>query len=312
MKTKDMNKTTKVNIVTGFLGAGKTTFIKKYLNEIDKTKKVVILENEFGEVSVDAKILNEENLSIYEINAGCICCSLLFDFKKSIDYILKNYNPDIIIIEPSGIAKVSDIIKILDDFQNINIDKIITVVNSFTFDTYLETFGDFYKDQIKNANIILLTRVDKLIKIRKNSLKKLTENLKYLNPNAQIIDKNLNDFNINDIFYKRLNSTKDNFIYEKYNQSLNFSSYTFNIKKSYSKEEVNILLSEFINIEKYGIILRAKGFLKERSGGYIKFDYVDGEIHIEKKDGFANTDVVVIGENLNKKRINILFEKLSS
>lgn len=312
MKTKDMNKTTKVNIVTGFLGAGKTTFIKKYLNEIDKTKKVVILENEFGEVSVDAKILNEENLSIYEINAGCICCSLLFDFKKSIDYILKNYNPDIIIIEPSGIAKVSDIIKILDDFQNINIDKIITVVNSFTFDTYLETFGDFYKDQIKNANIILLTRVDKLIKIRKNSLKKLTENLKYLNPNAQIIDKNLNDFNINDIFYKRLNSTKDNFIYEKYNQSLNFSSYTFNIKKSYSKEEVNILLSEFINIEKYGIILRAKGFLKEHSGGYIKFDYVDGEIHIEKKDGFANTDVVVIGENLNKKRINILFEKLSS
>lgn len=311
MKTKDMNKTTKVNIVTGFLGVGKTTFIKKYLNEIDKTKKVVILENEFGEVSVDAKILNEENLSIYEINAGCICCSLLFDFKKSIDYILKNYNPDIIIIEPSGIAKVSDIIKILDDFQNINLDKIITVVNSFTFDTYLETFGDFYKDQIKNANIILLTRVDKLIKIRKNSLKKLTENLKYLNPNAQIIDKNLNDFNVNDIFYKRLNSTKDNFIYEKYNQSLNFSSYTFNIKKSYSKEEVNILLSEFINIEKYGIILRAKGFLKEHSGGYIKFDYVDGEIHIEKKDGFANTDVVVIGENLNKKRINILFEKLS-
>lgn len=303
-----MNKITKVNIVTGFLGAGKTTFIKKYLNEIDKTKKVVILENEFGEVSVDAKILNEENLSIYEINAGCICCSLLFDFKKSIDYILKNYNPDIIIIEPSGIAKVSDIIKILDDFQNINLDKIITVINSFTFDTYLETFGDFYKDQIKNANIILLTRVDKLIKIRKNGLKKLTENLKYLNPNAQIIDKNLNDFNINDIFYKRLDSTKDNFIYEKYNQSSNFSSYTFNIKKSYSKQEVNILLSEFINIEKYGIILRAKGFLKESSGGYIKFDYVDGEIHIEKKDGFANTDVVIIGENLNKKRINILFE----
>ena len=307
-----MSKTKKINIVTGFLGSGKTTFIKKYLEEIDKTKKIVILENEFGEVSIDSQTLDQKDLNIYEINAGCICCSLISDFKESIDYILKNYNPDIILIEPSGIAKVSDIVKIIEGFPNVDLDKIITVVNSFTFDAYLETFGAFYKDQIKNANIILLTRIDKLTKIRKNGLEKIIESLKGLNPNAEIIDKNLDDFNINDIFYKRLELTQDEFLNEKSNENPNFSSYTFNIERSYSKEEVKNILGEFINIEKYGLILRAKGFLKSKSNDYIKFDYVDGEIHIETKDDFSNTDVVIIGENLNKKRINDLFENLSS
>ncbi|MCI6736534.1 MAG: GTP-binding protein [Intestinibacter sp.] len=301
---------TKVNIISGFLGSGKTTFIKKYLDEVKNLGKVVILENEFGEISIDSDALYSEDLNIYEINAGCICCSLLADFKDSLDYIFKKYNPDTLFIEPSGVAKVSDIVKILDGIKNIELDKIITTVNAFTFDMHIKTFGEHYEDQIVNADIIFLTRIERLKRVRKNGLDKLINDLKALNPNALIVDKSLDEFNINDIIYKNIkNDNRDN--YTVNGDNLDLSSYTFDVDKFYSQEQIDNLLGEFINFSKYGLIIRSKGILKDIKGNYLKFDYVDGEIHIDKLTNTSKTGIVVIGQDLNEKRIYDLFQNLS-
>ncbi|MDY2734362.1 CobW family GTP-binding protein [Intestinibacter sp.] len=304
-----MTKNTRVNIISGFLGSGKTTFIKKYLDQAKNLGKVVILENEFGEVSIDSDTLNSEEINIYEINAGCICCSLLIDFKAGLEYILKKFNPDTLFIEPSGVAKVSDIAKILEDFEGIELDKIITIVNAFTFDMYIKAFGEHYKDQIVNADIIYLTRVERLEKIRKNGLDKLINDLKLLNSKALIVDKSLDQLNINDIIYE--NPKHDNNSQTVGENNLDLSSYTFNVDRIYLKEHLNSLLDEFINFSKYGLIIRSKGIVNDTEGKYLKFDYVDGEMQIQKLTDASKTGIVVIGQNLNQKRIHDLFENLS-
>lgn len=324
--TKNISdKITKVNVISGFLGSGKTTFIKKYLNEVKNLGMVVIVENEFGEISIDSGILDSKELNIYEINAGCICCSLLVDFKEGLEYILKKYNPDTIFIEPSGVAKVSDIVKILKTIENIELDKIITTVNAFTFDMYIESFGEHYKDQIANADIIYLNRVKRLKKIRKNGLDKLMNDLKLLNSNALIIDKDLDQFNINQIICNCDKSNSQSFeigelksnqinnidLNEEDLKDLDLFSYTFNVDRVYFKEQIYSLLREFINYSKYGLIIRSKGILNDIEGGYLKFDYVDGEVHIEKIANISTKGVVVIGKNLNEKKIYDLFKNLS-
>ena len=130
-----------------------------------RDEKIAIIENEFGEISIDGAILEEKNVDIKEINSGCICCSLVGDFKKAIKEIVDNYNPDRIIIEPSGVAKLSDVIKAckgIDNEYRDNINMIITVVDAWKAKMYLNNFGEFYKDQIRNGKIIVLTRTERL------------------------------------------------------------------------------------------------------------------------------------------------------
>lgn len=302
-KPKSNNKIVKVNIVSGFLGSGKTTFIKKYLDQVENLGDVVVLENEFGEVSIDSEDFDKNNLTIYEINAGCICCSLLGDFKDSLRYILDNYNPDTIFIEPSGVAKVSDIVKILEDIDYIKLDKVITTVNAFTFNMHINTFGAHYKDQIANADAIFLTRIDRLKKIKKDGYSKLIKDLKALNPNAIIID-DLDGLDIKKSILKE-NKKEESF------ESLDIESYTFDVDRCYREFQIRDFLNDFINTSKYGFIIRSKGILKGVDGLYIRFDYVDGEINLTNIENPSKTGVVVIGYDLNKKEIHDLLENLS-
>ena len=155
---------TKIDIFSGFLGAGKTTLIKKLIEEAFKGEKLVLIENEFGEIGIDGGFLKEAGVQINEMNSGCICCSLVGDFEKALGKVLEDYAPDRIIIEPSGVGKLSDVIKAV---QAVVTDKVclngfVTVADATKCKMYIKNFGEFYLNQIEYASTIVLSRTQNL------------------------------------------------------------------------------------------------------------------------------------------------------
>ena len=155
---------TKINVFSGFLGAGKTTLIKKLINEAYKGEKVVLIENEFGEIGIDGGFLKEAGIEITEMNSGCICCSLVGDFSEALKEVLKQFNPDRILIEPSGVGKLSDVIKAIKSINNDNVilESFTTVVDAKKCKIYMKNFGEFYNDQLENASCIILSHTSSI------------------------------------------------------------------------------------------------------------------------------------------------------
>ena len=153
----------KIDIFSGFLGAGKTTLIKKLIKEAYHGEKVVLVENEFGEIGVDGGFLKESGIQINELNSGCICCSLVGDFKKALHEVAEKFNPDRIVIEPSGVGKLSDVISaaLSAEIEDAYINTATTVVDAAKCKMYMKNFGEFFDDQIKNAKCIVLSHSDK-------------------------------------------------------------------------------------------------------------------------------------------------------
>ena len=155
---------TKIDIISGFLGAGKTTLIKKLLSEAFAGEQVVLIENEFGEIGIDGGFLKESGIEIREMNSGCICCSLVGDFGKSLREVVDTYHPDRILIEPSGVGKLSDVIKAVQDVQNdidAELNSFTTVVDATKCRIYRKNFGEFFSNQIEYAGAVILNRTDK-------------------------------------------------------------------------------------------------------------------------------------------------------
>ncbi len=156
---------TKIDIISGFLGAGKTTLIKKLLKEALAGTKVVLIENEFGEIGIDGGFLKEAGIEITEMNSGCICCSLVGDFETSLQQVMEQYSPERILIEPSGVGKLSDVMRaiqnIADKDDNMTLNSAVTVVDVSKAKVYIKNFGEFFINQIENAGTIILTRTDK-------------------------------------------------------------------------------------------------------------------------------------------------------
>ena len=153
----------KIDIFSGFLGAGKTTLIKKLIKEAYAGEKVVLIENEFGEIGIDGGFLQEAGVNITEMNSGCICCSLVGDFSKALQQVSAQYNPDRIIIEPSGVGKLSDVIKAVENanLDNAELNAFCTVVDASKCKMYMKNFGEFFNDQVENASCIILSHTDK-------------------------------------------------------------------------------------------------------------------------------------------------------
>ena len=154
---------TKIDIISGFLGAGKTTFIKKLLQEAISGEQVVLIENEFGEIGIDGGFLKDSGIEIREMNSGCICCSLVGDFGKSLAEVLTTYKPDRIIIEPSGVGKLSDVMKAVIDVSadmDVALNSAVTIVDAAKCKMYMKNFGEFFNNQIENAGTIVLSRTD--------------------------------------------------------------------------------------------------------------------------------------------------------
>ena len=175
----------KIDVISGFLGAGKTTLIKKLFESRIKNEKVVLIENEFGEIGVDGAFLKDSGVEIKEINSGCICCSLVGDFSKSMKEIVEKFAPDRIIIEPSGVGKLSDIIKAIEKVEEpLKINIVATVVDGGKCKMYFKNFGEFYDDQIKQANTVIVSKTDKLSEEKTLAAVEL---IKSLNPKATVV-----------------------------------------------------------------------------------------------------------------------------
>ena len=152
---------TKVDIISGFLGAGKTTFIKKLIDTVYTGEKLVLIENEFGEIGIDGGFLKDAGIEITEMNSGCICCTLVGDFSKALQKVLDEYKPDRVIIEPSGVSKLSDVAKAIEDVKeasDIEINAKIAVVDGKKAKTYLKNFGEFFENQVEHATTIVVSR----------------------------------------------------------------------------------------------------------------------------------------------------------
>ena len=178
---------TKIDIISGFLGAGKTTFIKKLLQEAIKGEQVVLIENEFGQIGIDGGFLKDSGIEIREMNSGCICCSLVGDFGKSLSEVLTKYKPDRIIIEPSGVGKLSDVMKAVIDVSadmDVALNSAVTIVDAAKCKMYMKNFGEFFNNQIENAGTVVLSRTDitDTAKIQKD-----VEMIREKNPKAAIV-----------------------------------------------------------------------------------------------------------------------------
>ncbi len=178
---------TRIDIVSGFLGAGKTTFIQRLLDEALKTEKVVLIENEFGEIGIDGGFLKDAGIEIREMNQGCICCSLVGNFEKSLAEVVDTYHPDRIIIEPSGVGKLSDIIgavKAVSGNLDVMLDAAVTIVDAQKAKLYSKNFGEFFNNQILYAGTVLLSRTDIASQEKIDAAVKI---VKEINPKAQVI-----------------------------------------------------------------------------------------------------------------------------
>ena len=178
---------TKIDIISGFLGAGKTTYIKKMLEEAYKGEKVVLIENEFGEVGIDGGFLKDAGITISEMNSGCICCSLVGDFDKNLHEVLEKCSPDRILIEPSGVGKLSDVMTSvikLEESADVKLTGLVTVVNALKASKQMKAFGEFFNNQIEFATTVVLSRSQTATE---DQLEFCVKQIQKLNPKAAII-----------------------------------------------------------------------------------------------------------------------------
>ena len=190
---------TKIDVFSGFLGAGKTTLIKKLLKEALQDTKVVLIENEFGEIGIDGGFLKESGIEIKEMNSGCICCSLVGDFGESLKEVLSTYSPERVLIEPSGVGKLSDVVKAVEDVAadlDVEINSAVVVVDATKCKMYIKNFGEFFVNQIEHAGTIILSRTGK---ISQEKLDKAIQLIREHNAEATIITTTWEQLNGKDI-----------------------------------------------------------------------------------------------------------------
>ncbi|CAH2214201.1 GTP-binding protein [Tepidibacter aestuarii] len=298
-----------INIISGFLGAGKTTFLKKIIPNMEG--KIALIENEFGDIGIDGDLINDK-LPVREIYAGCICCTLVQDFKKNIEELILEYRPDHILIEPSGVGSLSDIIKACEEISknsnfDIRINNLITIVDVSAFDDYIQNFGSFYLDQIQNAHMIFLSHLGKM---DQKEIEKVISKIKLNNQEAFILNEDWYAYNGEKII-EILNTIESCKIDSKEKPVLTpadkvFSTVSVNNPRIFLDKEVDKILAS-LNDEEYGSILRAKGILELDTNQFVYFDFTPYHYHWEYIEKFKRTKVAIIGSNLRNKKILELF-----
>ena len=286
----------KILLVSGFLGAGKTTFIKELAKNINL--EFVVLENEYADIGVDKDFLDEKNLNVWEMSEGCICCSMKGDFKSSIKRIYSEINPEYLVVEPTGVGMLSLIIENIREINNNDIEILspITLIDITSFSEYLETFNNFFTDNLKNTGKVILTKLENSNHFEIENIK--NEILK-INNNLEIITDDYRNFH-KEWFADLLNKSIDNKIIDK-----NFSLKTHINLRTFSKENVNLktmdelglLLNRLVNGD-FGKIYRAKGIVKI-DGYWGKFNLVYKNFEMEPITDAKGTKIVIIGNNLD-------------
>ena len=314
----------KIDIISGFLGAGKTTLIKKLLKDGFQGEQVVLIENEFGEIGIDGGFLKEAGIQIREMNSGCICCSLVGDFGTSLKEVVTKYDPDRILIEPSGVGKLSDVIKAVQGVQDevdIKLNSYTTVVDAKKCKMYMKNFGEFFDNQIQYAGAIIMSRTD--IASEKKVQESL-ELLRSLNKDAAIITtpiENLDGKKLVEVMEHPVSLEQEmhehhhhhdgecgcGHDHHHHHADEVFTSWGRETIKKYTREGLEKILEALSESDKYGIILRAKGMLPAEDGTWIYFDMVPEETEIREGAPEYTGRLCVIGSKLDEHALEELF-----
>ena len=399
---------TKIDIFSGFLGAGKTTLIRKLISEAFKGEKLVLIENEFGEIAIDGGFLQDVGIEITEMSQGCICCSLVGDFGKALRQVLETHHPDRILIEPSGVGKLSDVIRAVQNLhmEDVTLNSFTTVADANKCKMYMKNFGEFYNDQIEHANSIILSRTDG---IKPEKLEACVALLREHNRNATIIttpwdqltgaqiletmehkntleeelkllaeetehehhhhhdhDHDEHDEHCTCGCHDHHDDDEDEHEHHHHDHEEHdehctcgchdhhddedehehhrhdhdehdehctcgchdhdhdhdehdhehhhhhhadevFTSWGTETTRKFTKDEIEHILEELDNSEKYGMILRAKGIVAGRDGEWIHFDYVPEETSVRNGSAGVIGRLCVIGSHINEAAIEALF-----
>ncbi len=300
---------TNINIISGFLGCGKTTFLNKVIPNIQGSN--ALIENEFGNIGIDGDLI-QHSLPIKEIYSGCICCTVKENFNKALEELVLEYKPDNIFIEPSGVGSLSDILKVCNRVSsnstlNIKIKDVITIVDVDSFNDYSENFGSFYLDQIENAQMIFLSHFENLVD---SEIEEIIEKISLINPKATIFKEPWISLSGEEIV-ETISSMESYEIELKDRPAFlaaNKMFQTFSIDKlrAFSEEEIDKILFS-LNQQEYGFIVRAKGIVQLSTKKLVYFDYTPHHYHWEYLETVKTTKVTVIGSNLDKKKIVGIF-----
>ena len=334
---------TKVDIISGFLGAGKTTFIKKLIEQVFAGEKLVLIENEFGEIGIDGGFLKDAGIEVTEMNSGCICCTLVGDFSQALQKVLTEYEPDRVIIEPSGVGKLSDVVKAVAKVKkdaDIEIAGRVAVVDGKRVKVYLENFGEFYRNQVEHASTIVISRTQLLPD------DKIEENVKLLreiNPKAAIISTPWEALGKAAVCRALDAGAEIEGIFKEcgcghghehhpgkeccghghghhhdgeccghhhdghQHADEVFSSWGRETARKYTEEELDFILKALSEAEGYGKVLRSKGIIQMSDGGWKQFDLVPGEYELRDCEADYAGRVCVIGTALDEKELQGLF-----
>lgn len=336
----------KIDVFSGFLGAGKTTLIKKLISEAFTGEKVVLIENEFGEIGIDSGFLKEAGIEITEMNSGCICCSLVGDFGEALKKVIAEIKPDRILIEPSGVGKLSDVIGAVETAKESGacLNSATAVVDASKCKVYLKNFGEFFGNQIENAGTVIFSRT---AGITDEKLAVAMSLVKELNPKATIVTTEWERLDGKKLLLAiEENNNIDAFVEETEHHHHHhhhgeectcgchghdehcechhhehehhhehhhhhaddvFTSWGIETAKKFTKDEIKAVLEAFADADKFGMVLRAKGLVASEGDEWIYFDYVPGEIDIRSGSADVTGKFCVIGSKLNKSAIAELF-----
>ena len=355
---------TKTDIFSGFLGAGKTSLIRKLIAEAYKGEKLVLIENEFGDIAIDGAFLKDAGIEITEMNSGCICCTLVGDFRKALEQVVKDFAPDRIIIEPSGVGKLSDVARAVEAVDGIEIGTRVTVVDASKCKIYMRNFGEFFNDQVENADLIVLSRTGMIDEAKTLAAAEL---LRTLNPTCGLIttpwdavsgeqikaamEENGLKRAMEELAHEHHHHHDDDDEHEcchhhhhdddeeeehehhhhhdedddedehehhhhdhehghehhHHHADEIFDSFGMETPRKYTTDEISAILDALHDEEKYGIVLRAKGFVDGKDGQWIYFDYVPEEKNIRGGEAAVTGRFCVIGSRLNEKALKELF-----
>lgn len=325
---------TKVDIISGFLGAGKTTFIKLLIENVFAGEKLVLIENEFGEIGIDGGFLKDAGIEITEMNSGCICCTLVGDFSKALRKVIEEYHPDRVLIEPSGVGKLSDVSKAIEHVKkeaDIEIEGRITIVDGKKAKMYLKNFGEFFKDQVAYANTIVVSRTQMM---EDHSIEECVKMLREENKEASIISTSWDKLSKEAIEHALSPDTQLEGIFEEekcpvcshehhhegacgcghehhhhhhHHADEIFTSWGQETAHKYTEGELDFLLKALSETEGYGTILRAKGIVEMENGAWKQFDLVPQEYEVRESAADYTGHLCVIGTDLKEDELTKLF-----
>ena len=338
---------TKIDIFSGFLGAGKTTLIKKLISEGYKGQKLVLIENEFGEIGIDGGFLQDAGINITEMNSGCICCSLVGDFGKALTKVIAEYNPDRILIEPSGVGKLSDVIGAVNKVTNdqVTLGYTVAVADAGKVKVYMKNFGEFYNNQVETASTIVLSRTDSIPQAKLDAAVAM---LREHNSVATIVTTPWDSLTGEQLLQamegkaslaaelarlemERLAAEEDHEEHEHHHEDHEhhhhegeccghdhhhhhhdadevFTSWGMETIIPVTRDELEDVLKRLSETQEFGQVLRAKGMLPtENPGEWLYFDLVPEQYEIRQGSPDYTGKVCVIGSSLNEEALNTVF-----